>query len=71
MPTPISTLPVEELAAMYRHAQHVQRTMRNHPYMCMWYKLAQLEVDMELLWQAMEEKIPTSHNYEIYKLLKQ
>lgn len=66
--TPISTLPLEELAAMYAHAQKLQSNMKRNPYLYMWWKLTALEVDMHLLWQAMEQKIPASHQHQILSL---
>lgn len=71
MPTPISTLPLSELVEMYRHAAALKEKMQREPYLCMWYRLTELEVDMDLLWQAMEPKIPGSHTYAIYSLMQQ
>ena len=69
MDTPISKLPLDELAHMYRHAHMLRTAIKTKPWLYMW-NLTALEVDMELLFAAMVPKIPDSHLLEI-KLLTQ
>jgi len=69
MATPISKLPLDELAHMYRHASMLHGAIKAKPWLYMW-NLTALEVDMELLYAAMVPKIPSTHLLEI-KLLTQ
>jgi hypothetical protein len=70
MGTPISTLPLAELAAMYSNASMLRSRIKAKPQLYR-YNLTALEVDMELLYAAMVPKIPDSHLLEVVKLVNQ
>jgi hypothetical protein len=84
MPTPISTLPLAELAEMYDHAWLLKRAMQmqldktSTLPVFLWQhisneamraRIKDLKGDMDLLWQAMEQKIPSTHMFEIKRML--
>lgn len=67
--TPISTLPVEELAEMWDIAWTLKWAKRQAPDKYAW-KIETLEEDMKELFQAMEHKVPISHTWEVEKIKK-
>ena len=60
----ISTIPLDELCEMYDNAWVLKLAKQRNPYLFMW-KMDALETDMDILFEAMENKIPTSHQWEI------
>lgn len=66
----ISTLPLDELLEMYEHASLVMAAIQREPYA--WHELApeHIKLDMNMLYAAMQNKIPMTHDFEIYQLEK-
>lgn len=65
--TLISTLPLEELCEMYDNAWILKLAKQRNPYLFMW-RLDALEIDMDILFETMENKIPTTHTWEIEQI---
>lgn len=67
--TLISSLPLEELCEMYDNAWILKLAKQRNPYLFMW-KMDALEDDMDILFEAMENKIPPTHQWEIEAIKK-
>lgn len=63
----ISTLSLEELCEMYNNAWILKLAKQRNPYLFMWH-IDDIEVDMEILFEAMEKKIPVSHRWDIEQI---